>query len=541
MSAFVDAVRSASRTRRYARLRRSERSGVRGDLVRALLTWGVAALAPLLAALAVAMGRDAGLVEISVALLLTVAVAHVTGRPRMRAFDLLHQPTRRGLVLGHVIYRMPFYVWAGLLSGAAWWIVMPWLPEHIGGVLALGAVVLAPLAFGVNAGATKVAGRAGSEEAAWMLPVILPVIGVQIAKLWLDAMPWTWLLPAVGCVAGLVVVARAHVLMTALRKSCALLLVALVFAIPAAPRGPAFVDDSAMWVATGATTALACVVVLVLSLRTQIVRIEFAEVVATRVGAEGDVRLPQAATPLASPPSGPPRRTRVGRGLWSARLNYLRDAWLPEREPDAGWRGVVRRWSGTGTILLVTVLRGPILATTAVVLATDDATLVFCAVLAGCCASRWSAVDSIALQPRLWLLGVDYRDQVLQGLRALGVCAALPTLGVALVTLAVAGPGAAGRQASVMMIAATFLVRAGLPGLWPLQETHRMRLLGFWAIAFAALTGVAFIMRDWWWPSRDAVQVAGIACAAGLVLLVVRLVRLREPHLRECVRRAVEP
>jgi hypothetical protein len=535
VSAFVDAVRSSSRAGRYRRLRRQQSGSAGSDLRRALLVWGLPAAAPVLGLLAAALGREARLIEVSLALLALAALAHASGKPRLTAFDLLHQPSRRGLVLGHLLHRLPVLVWAGLMAGATWLVLMPWLPTLVGGSLVLGAVFLAPLALGVSAGAAKVSDHAGRGEAASILVFVLPFLGWEAAELWASVAPWKWWLVALGALAGLAIIIGTGTLLATLRKACALLLTVAVVALPVEP-GEVFTTDSVQWITGGALAAAACLVVLLVGLRTQLAFVDLAEVIETRADAED----PEAdATAARSVPAGPLRRERSGAGLWRGRLGYLRDEWLPA--PGAGWNETVRTLTAVGLVAPFSILRGPLLAVAAVAAASEQGALLWLAVLAGCWAQRTAAVDGIDLEQRLWLLGVDYRDQVLHGLRSLVIFAALPTLGAALVTLAVIGPTDPGRQAAVVAIAATLLLRSGLPGLWPLQETHRLRLIGVWALVFLAIVATSVVMRDWRWPALDVLHVSGVAAGAGLLLLLARFLRLREPLLRDRVRRAGEP
>ncbi len=529
MSAFIDAARSARRMQLYARLRRAETEGLRARVVSALISWGTPVAAPALALLAVAVGRDGALFEVGAALAMTALTAHLLGRPRLRAFDLLHQPSRRGLVLGHVLRRLPPHLWAGALTALTWLVLMPWLPHSVAGSLLLGTVALAPLALGLSAGAGRVEVRAGRPRGATLLPFLLVLVGAQAAEFWLEAAPWKWLLPVAGGAVGLAIARRAGGLLTMLRTTCALALLVLVITVPSAPGGPAFHGETMAWLGAAAGAAAVCLTVLCLALRAQLVLVELAEVAET--SADGDA--PDARR---VPLHVPLRLERVGSGLWRARLHYAADVSLPEARPAGSTWRTMSDWLGVVPFATATVLRGPVLAALAVVLARDYAAPLWLAVLAGCLAQRTGAVDRIELQPRLWLLGVDYRDQVLHGLRSLLLCAALPTLAGALGALAIAGPGDPARQAVVMVIAGTLLLRAGLPGLWPLQETHRLRLVFAWA----AIVGLALAHAPWW-PALGAARAAAGLGAAGLVLLGVRLLRLREPRLRDCVRTAEEP
>lgn len=526
MSVWIDAVRSASRAARYDRLRRAERGSAAADLGRALLLWGAPAVAPGFALLAIWSGHDRRLLTMGVALAAVLFLAHLVGKPRMHAFDLLQQPSRRGLVLGHALRRLPLLLWCGTLVAVTWLVRVPTLRAHVDGMLLLVAAVLAPLALGLSSGAARVAGRAGQDESGFPLVLLLPVVGWEAARIFDLQQPSPWLLPVAGGVLALLLIVQSKQVAATVRKGLAAVLAAAV-ALPVAMSPPDHLAPHVWSVPLFGTGCLVCaLVVIVMSVRTQLTWVEQAEIVRTR--GEGTQRSP------AAPSAGAVvlRRERATTGLWRARLAYARAEWLPDAERGVASLGA---WAGTGMVLLLTVLRGPLLAVTAVALAADGRVPLWLAVLAGAFASRAVAVDTTELQPRLWLLGVDYREQVLHGLRALLRFAALPTLAAAVAAAALLGPDDASRWAAVIAVAAALLLRAGLPGAWPLEETHRLRLVAIWALVLAATT-----LHPWWTP-QDATRAAGVAAAVGLLLLVARILRLREPHLADCVRRAEEP
>ena len=59
-------------------------------------------------------------------------------------------------------------------------------------------------------------------------------------------------------------------------------------------------------------------------------------------------------------------------------------------------------------------------------------------------------------------------------------------------------------------------------------------------IVWGVLLALAIAYEAWWTP-LEALRAAAALGAVGLLLLIVRLVRLREPHVAERVRRSAEP
>jgi hypothetical protein len=251
------------------------------------------------------------------------------------------------------------------------------------------------------------------------------------------------------------------------------------------------------------------------------------EIVRTRREDDGDGRVAgwDAAIPL--------RRTRAGTGLPAARRNYLRDEWLPELPPGARWPDHVRRSITFLSTAAFVILRGPALAVWAVLGSGGESggVLVGAALLAAFWASRIGSVDGTELDERAWLLGVDYRDQVLHGLSCLFFVGALPTMAAALVAWLATSPEDVNRHAAVLLIASAFVLRAGLVGLWPFRETQRMRI----GLLLTALAVAAFTYEPVWTGELVARSIYVVAWG-GALGLVARLLRLREPRLRECVR-----
>jgi len=227
------------------------------------------------------------------------------------------------------------------------------------------------------------------------------------------------------------------------------------------------------------------------------------------------------------------RKHRAGAGIGAARRRYYSDLHLPDPTKTLGWWKRAMAWLLPSPIFAVIFLRGPALAVLAIAAsgAESGGVVVGAALLAAFWASRATSVEIFGFEERLWLLGVDYRDQALHGMRCLLLVGVLPTLLAGAVTLLVLSPFDALRQAALLLVVAAFLLRVGLVGLWPFREVHRFRP----ALLLAALAIAALVARPVW--SGDLLAYGIYGCAGlGVVGLALRLLRLREPRLRDCVR-----
>jgi len=419
---LVDSVVSARHLARYQSLRSAQRradGATRAIAVRALLRYGVPAIAPMLALFFVALGHSGRGYAVSIALSLTALLAYVGGRPPLHGFDLLRHPSRRGLVLGSL---------------------------H------------------------RVAGRDGSDPLIW---VMWAVVAIAAASL-LPEMSVGWILVLAVVVS--VAIARRSALSTLSELAFTIVVLVLVGLPVLGERAHGYLDASTQTAVLGVSMFAATIALVVSEFCTQLRHVDRASVVrwysddgeASVAGSEPTV------TRL--------RRERAGAGAPAAMRRYLADEWLPDPDTRPGWRVRSGEWMGTLLLAVFHVLRGPIVAVVAVALsgAEHGGVLVGVAVLASVCASRAGSFESYDLDERAWLLGVDYRTQVVHGLRCLLLVGVLPTLVAAGVAVLVLSPFDTARQATVLLIAAAFLLRAGLVGFWPSPESTAVLVSGLW-------------------------------------------------------------
>lgn len=128
-----------------------------------------------------------------------------------------------------------------------------------------------------------------------------------------------------------------------------------------------------------------------------------------------------------------------------------------------------------------------------------------------------------ALSTNLHRLGIDYVQQVRHNLRALWLCAALPTLAAAAITGAVLG--FEGGWRILLIIAATLAMRAGWRGLAGVPETQRRTSRDRLLPALALLAAGLVLVPSAWPPF--------VVLVGGLLGVGLRLRRLDERALIE--------
>ncbi len=190
-----------------------------------------------------------------------------------------------------------------------------------------------------------------------------------------------------------------------------------------------------------------------------------------------------------------------------------------------GLRGSID-WISVLVLSVALLLRGPLLAAIAVVATNWDLPPLLMPLAAGFFAARvfvTGGPDSDDAE-HLYLLGVDFRDQILFNLKSLFFCAMLPTMMVGTVTLACTSGTWAG-LAALAGIAATFLLRAGYRGLPGISETSLKHLF-----LVPTLLCASVLFRG----SPTAVfVVAAVMAAVGILGLANRLRRLDEASIRD--------
>ncbi len=529
MSLVADAVVSARRMSRYQSLRiAQQRAG--GDywegLQRTLLRFGIPALAPAFALIGVAFSTTWPGIAVPAVLGVMLLMVWMGARSRFTAFDLLRHPSRRGLVLGAALHAAPWLAWCGACSALAIGWSVPGAHTNSAGLLVLGVAFLLPGVAALRGGSQRVLERAGANEIGRLLPIVVFFLARGAARHWLpDYFPW--LIGAIAAVISAGAVGSA--LSATVREVAFIAVVAVCLALPLSEKASlAFAsgDDRALVVAAVAVAAV--LFLLVSELRVQLRHVGQMEVIRSR-GDDGDSA---AATAQSSRPVVL-RERRAGAGLFAARRRYFADQYLPDPTATLGWWKRAMAWTGPALVLAFVVLRGPALAVLAVMAsgAESGGVLVGAALLAAFWASRALSVDTMDFDERIWLLGVDYREQALHGLRCLLLVGVLPTLLTGVVTVLILAPFDAMRHAALLLVGAAFLLRVGLVGLWPFREVNRLRP-GF---LLTALAIAAFAYEPIW--SGDLLAYAIYGCAGlGIVGLALRLLRLREPRLREYVR-----
>ena len=526
MSLLVDAVVSARHMSRYQSLRIAQQHAG-GDywegLQRALLRCGIPALAPAIAMIGLAFSTRELHIAVTVALGVTLSMVYVGARSRMSAFDLLRHPSRGGLVLGATLHAVPWLAWCGACSALAIALSAPGAQMNTAGVVVLVAAFLLPSVAALRGASRRVLERSGASQVGRLLPVLVFLVASSAAERWLP----DYSSGVVGAIAaGLSMGVIGSAVFASVREVSFVVVVFVGLAFPvseAASRALVAGDTRAMTVAS--VVLLLTVALIVSELFVQVRHVDRMEVVRSRAD-DGD-----------APPSsyGPVvfRRERAGSGIAAARRRYYADLHLPDPTKKLIWWKRASAWTGLAIMLPLIFLRGPALAVLAVTLSGSEAggVVVVVAMLSAFWASRATSVEVFSFEERLWLLGVDYRDQALHGLRCLLFVGLLPTLLAAVVTLLVLSPLEAARQAAVLLIVSAFLLRAGLVGLWPFREEHRLRpafLLTTLAIATLAPGPV--------W-SGDELAYAIYTCAGlGTIGLALRLRRLRKSNPRAPLR-----
>lgn len=474
---------------------------------------------------------DSGSVAV-LALVLLARRGYDVGRrdSRFAPFEVLRLPSRASVLAARTLRRLPHLLWMGTCAAAAAWLVAkaaqrttePWaallvVTAAIGPLFAYqrglscgafsrsrestrrttaGCLLLAAavLAFRVVDGPERLAGRRGALLGFWAVIV---------------ALGSTDLLRPGRLVQG--------VLHAVLDVAVAVGVVALLAAKPShlatLPEGPltAFAAVAAAWCAAGC--ALYARDAARLMATTDVVEVETAD---APTSAAGD-----AATPWTP-------RARPGRGLWRASWERWRRKELPLPDPvHPGWRERLADWGVTALAVAVALFRalfGPAVAALAVFAPVrPDAVGFGVAALAVFTSRRFVATTPDA---RLHLLGVDYVVQARNELRALLVCAALPTVAAATAAAAWRGfpPDAVWFAASV---ASLFVARAGWPGL----VDDGFRLLG----CLPLLAAAGLLALSGRWPDV-ALVTTGLTALVGGAGLVRRLVRLDEDRLRAAMR-----
>jgi hypothetical protein len=289
-----------------------------------------------------------------------------------------------------------------------------------------------------------------------------------------------------------------------------LLLATLLFLI-AAP-----LDDLATWLDrawlswTGPGALLLCGALLPCLLRAQFRAFQAAEAVgfpAGRKGRAGKSTGLRAAAFRSSPFLA--RRP----GLWRAQA-YL--GWKKDR---------------LGLERPLVVLAGYLFGVWAVWAARDGASGLYLPAAAAFLASRFIGTDGIDSEEsrRLYLLGVDYREQVLHDLKALLLVAAPLLLGIGLGTMLVLAP-ASGltevRLAVLACMAGFLLLRAGARGLPGISEASVLPQV----LSLALLLVFLFVPRC---GTRELLAAAALAGLLGFLGLLRRLLGLDDESLRE--------
>ncbi len=518
MSLLVDAVASARILSRYQSLRiAQQRAG--GDywegLQHALLRCGIPALAPAIAMIGLAFSTRELHIALTVVLGVMLLMVYGGARSRMSAFDLLRHPSRGGLVLGATLHAVPWLVWCGACSALAIALSAPGAHTNAAGVMVLVAAFLLPTVAALRGASRRVLERSGARELGVLLPVLAFLVTRFATEHWLPGYSW-WVVVAFVAFLGFGAIGSGVVAPMRELAFTAVVFVCLAFPVSEAASSALVAGDArAMTVAS--VVLILSVALIVSELFVQVRHVDRMEVVRSRA-ADGD-----------APPSsyGPVvfRKARAGGGIAAARMRYYVDLHLPDPTKKLSWWKRASAWTGPAIMFPLIFLRGPVLAVLAVTLSGSETggVVVISALLAAFWASRATSVDIVSFEERLWLLGVDYRDQALHGLRCLFLVGLLPTLLAAVVTLLVLSPFDAARQATVLLIVSAFLLRAGLVGLWPFREEHRVRpalLLTTLAIATLALGPV--------W-SGDELAYAIYTCAGlGTIGLALRLRRLRK-------------
>jgi hypothetical protein len=129
--------------------------------------------------------------------------------------------------------------------------------------------------------------------------------------------------------------------------------------------------------------------------------------------------------------------------------------------------------------------------------------------------------------PRLWLLGADLREQILENLRALLLRAAAPALVAGWVAMALLGPTPE-MWIVFAALGAVFLFRAGILERW--DGTVMAGWMPHQWIPVTALAAAAFA------PRGVELTIYLAAAGAGLLGLLNLLLAAREPRLRENLR-----
>jgi hypothetical protein len=235
------------------------------------------------------------------------------------------------------------------------------------------------------------------------------------------------------------------------------------------------------------------------------------------------------------------RRWKPGRGLLRAEwerfvASFFRG--LPSRKGLLRPKRLLRLPGALLELVLraAWLARGPILGAGAV-LASDPTLGIILALGAALLASKvldplgWAGTRE---GERLYLWGVDLRDQVLLDIKAVVFFCALPTIGAAVAAAVLSGPSAP-RLALVFLLASAFLLRVGWYGILNFSELSNCGCA--LEVLVAAALGLFLLFRH---PSPDAQAVASAACvtaAVGALGVFRRFRRLGEGTLRAEMRK----
>jgi hypothetical protein len=239
---------------------------------------------------------------------------------------------------------------------------------------------------------------------------------------------------------------------------------------------------------------------------------------------EREVPTPRVFRPEVVSPAGLESRLRPARWL----LRWPR--------PRGFWSACVYRERVTFAPVLLLVLAGFITCWTWVALLEPNVCFV---VVLG--TLIFPALTGVDVSERLHLLGVEYRDQHLQNLRALLRNVALPVallFAIGLATL----PGVRAAGPTMGLAGAALVLRAGLLGPWRILRNAGLRFPFGAVVAVAAALPfvVAAVLALASVPAPFELSTASLTCcylALGLPGLAWHLATLREPRLREEMRR----
>jgi len=423
---------------------------------------------------------------------------------RLSVIENLYLPSKTGVVLARVFERLPLLLMLGLCWAAAYAIRLGplWheLPIRCGLLLVIAALTAIVWHCG-----RLVLGFAGLGESVLAPWAVVALLAFALSQSWPSR------LSSEVMTAFFVAVAFAFQLYKKAFRGPRTLARTLLFELRTAPR---IAVAAGLCVPSAVITAVPTVV---LALATA------ALVVGVVTGLDALCQLvPRAETLPRVVPQRPPaeHRTIALPTHSTGRRSFVRALWSRHRAKHLDWLGAIDRPSKLvtlpGKIMLAVVFHfwGVALAAVAVAMSANDDVQATLALLAAVTAPTFVYHG---LSQQLQLLGVDYREQVRNNVRAGLVFVLLPLVAIGGIQ-AVANEPDRARFAAVALLAGVTLVRIGWRGLT--SELTRNILVAPAVIVAAAAATIVLPIH-----ARIGLFVAGMAALVGLVGIGLRLRR----------------